>query len=193
MGKKKNKRKYSQRTDTGWINPNGVFITFEERKALENAVRTANRRREQLIEKTDDLPAMFGGKPTGGTVGQLRLMGDETDFIVKHKSMSINKFRSRASFEHYMENLNRVNVHVNDYIEDRMKLYKRNHLLAIKRELGDEGRDIYMKIRMMKPKDYMNMIKQNDEVLEIKFVYDPKDKAIRREQIRAALGMKSKE
>lgn len=63
---------------------------------------------------------------------------------------------------------------------------------AIRRVHGDDAKDIIMKVRMMKPADFRNMVEQ-EELIEINDIYAPEDKASERERIRASLGMKSKE
>lgn len=173
----------------GLVNQYGVRFTPEEKKALEQAVNTANRKRARMLEQEAKLPRMILGKETGDTVASLQLMDKESDFILRRKTKSLQRFKSKEDYDRYMKNLQRVNSR--DYINERVRLYKRNHIKAIMNELGDEG--IAMKIRMMKPADYMKMVQQNDDILEIHFVYGSEAKQARINQIRAALGMKIKE
>lgn len=168
----------------------GFEVTVKERKELESMVAAVNRKRKKMIEEEASLPRLDAGRETGQSVGQLQLMGRETDFILARKSASLQRFKSREEFDNYMDNLRRVNSPT--YLEDRVRMYKRNHMKAIENELGEEAKDIVMKIRMMKPKDYMRLI-QSDEALEVSFTYGPDDRAIKRNRMRAALGMKLKD
>ncbi len=173
-----------------FLTQGGFEVTVAERKALEAGVAAANRKRKKMIEEEAALPRLDAGRETGQTVGQLQAMGRETDFILARKSASLQQFKSREDFDNYMENLRRVNAP--GYLEDRIRLYKRNHMKALQNEHGDEAKDIIMKIRMMKPLEYMRLV-QSDEALEVAFVYDPAEKAAVRNKMRAALGMKPKD
>ena len=150
-------RKNLRRTDAGnLVNQFGVVFTPDEKRALENAVNTANRKRARMLREAATLPRMVAGRDTGDTVGSLQLMGKESDFILQKKTKSLQRFRTREQYERYIDTLHRVNTR--EYIEDRVRLYKRNHMQALENAFGDEAKDVKMKIRMMKPKDYMKMI-----------------------------------
>lgn len=185
-------RKNLKKTETGnLVNQHNVVFTPEEKKALEQAVNSANRKRARMLKQEATLPRKVMGVDTGETIGQgLQLMGKESDFILQPKTKSLQRFKTHADYENYMKNLERVNSR--DYITERVKLYKRNHMKAIDNVFGDDAKDIVMKIRMMKPADYMKMI-QSDEMLEISYIYDPSARAGKLNQIRASLGMKLKE
>lgn len=184
-------RKNLTKTATGnVVNQFGVVFTPDEKRALENAVNTANRKRARMLKEAATLPRMVSGRDTGDTIGSLQLMGKESDFILARKTKSLQRFRDREQFDKYMKTLQRVNTR--DYIEDRVRLYKRNHMKALENAFGDEAKDVMMKIRMMKPKDYMTMI-QKDESLEISYIYDPTARSGKLNQIRASMGMKMKD
>lgn len=185
-------RKNLKKTDTGnLVNQYNVVFTPEEKKALEQAVNTANRKRARMLKQEATLPRKVMGIDTGETIGQgLQLMGKESDFILQPKTKSLQRFKTHTDYENYMKNLERVNSR--DYITERVKLYKRNHMQAIENVFGDDAKDIVMKIRMMKPADYMKMV-QSDEMLEISYIYDPSARQGKMNQIRASLGMKLKE
>lgn len=183
-------RKNLERVDGGLRNQYGVTFTQDEKKALEYAVNTANRKRARMLEQEAKLPRMVGGKDTGDTVASLQLMGKESDFILQRKTKSLQRFKTREDYDRYMKNLHRVNQR--DYITERVRQYKRNHMKAIENAYGDEAKDVIMKIRMMKPKDYMRMV-QSDEMLEISYIYDPSARSGKLNQMRASMGMKLKE
>lgn len=184
-------RKNLKKTDTGkLVNQFGVTFTPEEKRALENAVNTANRKRARMLKEAATLPRMVSGRDTGDTLGSLQLMGKESDFILSRKTKSLQRFKTREQFDDYLSYVKRVNSR--DYITDRVRLYKRNHMQAIEDAFGDDAKDVIMKIRMMKPDDYMRMI-QKDETLEISYIYDPTAKSGKLNQIRASMGMKLKE
>ena len=191
-GRQKKVKNLIKLDDGSLKNQHGVVFTEAEKKALVSAVNSANRKRREMLKMEARLPRMDLGKDTGDTVASRQRMGQESDFIIQPKTKSLQRFETKEEYNRYMTNLQRVNKR--DYISERVKLYKRNHIKAIERELGkEESKDIVMKIRMMKQKEYMEKVASEDEALEIKFVYTHDDQAIRREQLRQALGMKSKE
>lgn len=183
-------RKNLVKTETGVLNQHGVEFTLEEKKALESAVNTASKKRKRLLKAEAELPR-YGpdGKPTGDTVATLQLMGRESDFILTPKTKSLQRFTSHEQYERYMDYLHQVNKP--DYIDNRIRLYKRNHMKAIQENLGDMG--IVMKIRMMKPQEYAELVASHEDVLEIHFIYGAEQRQAKINQIRLALGMKIKE
>ena len=183
-------RKTLKKTPEGFENQYGVTFTKQEKQALEQAVNTANRKRARMLEAEAKLPRKIAGQDTGDTVASLQLMGKESDFILARKTKSLQRFQSKEDYNRYMKNLQRVNSR--DYVDERVRLYKRNHMKAIENAYGDEAKDVVMKIRMMKPKDYMRMV-QSDEMLEINYIYDPSARSGKLNQLRASLGMKLKE
>ena len=189
-GGRKQGRKNLGKLDDGYINEHGVKFTFDEKKALEQAVNTANRKRARMLKEEATLPRKIAGKETGDTVASLQLMGKESDFILQRKTKSLQRFRTKEDYNRYMKNLQRVNQR--DYLTERVRLYKRNHMKAIENAYGDEAKDVIMKIRMMKPAEYMRMV-QSDEMLEIGYIYDPSARSGKLNQLRASMGMKLKE
>lgn len=179
-----------KRVDGGYKNQHGLVFTEAQKKALESAVNRANYKRSKMLKEEGNLPRLVGGKDTGQKVSQLQLMGKESDFIISRKSKSLQGFKSMEQFEKYMDNLARINSP--DYVDDRTRLYKRNHMKALENVFGDEAKDVIMKIRMMKPEDYRKLI-QSDENLEVNYVYDPSARTGKLNQIRASLGMNLKE
>lgn len=178
-------KKNLKRVDGGLQNQYGVLFTEAEKKALESAVNTANRKRARMLKAEAELPRMNAGKPTGDKIATLQLMGRESDFIIQPKTKSLQRFKSKKDFETYLNNVKRVNKR--DYVDERVKLYKRNHIQAIHDNLNDPG--LEMKIRMMKPSDYMKWVQANEDVAEIHFVYDEQERENKINEIRASLGM----
>lgn len=181
-----NRGKNLVKTPEGFINEHGVRITLKEKKALESAVNQANRKRKKILEMEASLPRFVKNKPTGQTMGDLQDMGYESDFVLRPKTKSLQRFKTRKDFDRYMGYLKRVNTPT--YLDDRMRLYKANHMTAILEHLGDKG--IVMKIRMMKLDDYIKTVQQNEDVMEIHYVYGPDQRQTKINQIREALGMK---
>lgn len=180
-----------KKTDAGTLlNQFGVEFTPQEKRALEYAVNSANRKRARMLAEEAALPRKVQGRDTGDTVGSLQLMGKESDFIIAKRTKSLQRFKSKEDYNRYMQNLKKVNSP--DYITERIRMYKRNHMKAIEKAFGDDAKDVVMKIRMMKPKDYQQMI-QSEEMLEINYIYEPSARAGKLNQIRASLGMRLKE
>ena len=190
-GGRKKGTKNLKRLDGGRLqNEHGVIFTEAEKKALERLVNSANAKRVKMLKMEATLPRMVRGVDTGQTIGQLQLMGKESDFIITRKSKSLQRFNTRADFDKYMSYLEKVNR--KDYIRDRIRLYKRNYIKALQNVSGDLSKDIQMKVRMMKPEQYMRMVASNEE-LEINFFYTTQQLEGKLNQIRAALHMKLKE
>lgn len=189
-GGRKEKVKNLVKTDSGVLNQHGIEFTNEEKKALESAVNRANAKRMRMLKAEGNLPRKVSGNDSGQNVSSLQTMGKESDFIISRKSKSLQRFKSREQFENYMKHLEAVNSKT--YIDDKTRLYKRNHMQAIENVFGDEAKDVIMKIRMMKPEEYRQLL-QSDEMLEVNYVYDPSDRAGKLNVIRASLGMKLKE
>lgn len=189
-GRVPGRKNLTKTTGGNLVNQYGVVFTQQEKRALENAVNTANRKRARMLKEAATLPRMVGGRDTGDTVGSLQLMGKESDFILSRKTKSLQRFRDRDQFDRYLKNLKQVNTR--EYLDDRIRMYKRNHMTALENAYGDEAKDVIMKIRMMKPRDYMKMIQQ-DETLEISYIYDPTARTGKLNQMRASMGMKLKD
>ena len=192
-GRTKGRKNLKKLDGGGLLNQHGVIFTPEEKKALERAVNTANSKRTRMLKEEAKMPRMLNGRETGQSVGQLHLMGKESDFILARKSKSLQRFKTHDDYERYMKNLHRVNS--KDYVTERIKLYKRNFNKTLTSVFGyDDTKDIQMKIRMMKPDDYMKMV-QSDESLEIGYFFDSSSPANYGylNKIRASLGMKLKE
>lgn len=189
-GKKKGQKNLKKLDNGNLQNQYGVEFTQADKKALESAVNTANKKRMKMLENEGNLTVFVGGKPTDRKVSTLQVMGKESDFILARKSKSMQRFKSREDFENYLENVRRVSSP--EYLEERTRLYKRNHMKALENVFGDEAKDVIMKIRMMKPEEYREMI-QRDENLEVNYIYDPSEATAKLNQIRSSLGMKQKE
>lgn len=180
-----------KRTPSGdYVNKKGVVITQDERKRMESLVNSANRKRAKMLKEAATLPRKVAGVDTGDTIGNLQLMGKESDFILARRSKSLQRFETRKQFDQYLDSLERVNS--KDYITDRIRAYKRNFTETLTNVYGDEAKDIVMKIRMMKPEEYMKKV-ESDERLEIGAVI-PSDAKVagRLNEVRRALGMKEK-
>lgn len=176
--------------DGGLKNQHNVIFTQEEKKELERLVNTANRKRMRMLEEEASLPRLKGGKPTGGTVGDLQILGKESDFILARKSKSLQRFKSKEDFENYLDNLRYVNS--KKYLDDRTELYMVNHITALENVFGHEADDVIDKIASMSPADYRKLLQQ-DEDLEVSYIYDPSEASAKLNTIRLALGMELKE
>lgn len=113
-------------------------------------------------------------------------MGKESDFIISRQSKSLQRFKSMEDYERYMDKQARIQS--GEHLVDMTRLYKRNYMKAVTRELDDPG--IAMKIRTMKPEDFRKLVEEKGDDMEISYVYDPTTKTARRNTIRSLLGMK---
>lgn len=173
-------RKNLVRTEGGYKNQHGVTFTEEQKKALERAVNRSNYQRKKMQAEVDAL------NPQNQ---QLRLMGKESDFIITRQSKSLQQFKSMEDFEKFMDKQERIRS--GEYLEDRTRAYKRNYMKALDNAFGEDAKDIKMKVRMMKPEQFREMV-EKDELAEIGYIYDPQAAAGKMNQIRSAFGMKQK-
>lgn len=174
-------RKNLVKVDGGVQNKHGVVFTQEQKKALERAVNKSNYQRKKMQAEVDAL------NPNNS---QLRLMGKESDFIISRQSKSLQQFKSMEDYENFMDKQSRI--HSGQYLEDRTRLYKRNYMKALDNAFGDEAKDVKMKVRMMKPEKFRELV-ESDELAEIGYIYDPQSRSAKLNQIRASFGMKQKE
>lgn len=179
-----------QKVDGGYQNQYGVTFTEQQKKDLERSVARSNYYAKKMKEKEGELPRTVGGKETGQKVSQLQLMGKESDFIISKQSRSLQRFKSLEDYERFMDKQQRIQS--GEYLEEMTRHYKRNHMKALENVFGDEAKDVMMKIRMMPPAQYRELI-QKEELLEVSYVYDPSARTGKLNQIRASLGMKLKE
>lgn len=175
-----------KKTHSGVVNQHGISFSFEEKKALENAVRYANRKRKKLLQTQAALIRYSEGRPIG-KVGDLHAMGEEGDFILARKSSSLQGFKTRESYEKYMGYLTRVRE--SDYIDNRIELYKNNFGGALIEAFGDDAEELLDRIIEMSPREFANKVVQTDEDLDIGFIYLPGERGKKLNQIRKALGL----
>lgn len=168
-----------KRVEGGFQNQYGVTFTPEQKKALENAVRRSNYAREKQLNTE-----------YGKANALQRYLSQESDFIISRQSRSLQGFKTMADFESFMDKQARIQS--GEYLADRTRLYKRNHMEALKNVFGDEAKDVIMKIRMMSPEEYREAIKK-DVFLEVNYIYDPSSMHGKLNQIRKSLKMKEKE
>lgn len=173
-------RKNLTKTPGHYTNQYGVTFTEEQKKALERAVNRSNYRRKKQIAEADKLNPQHA---------QLRLMGKESDFIITRQSKSLQRFKSMADYEAYMDKQARIQS--GEYLADKTRLYKSNYMKAVQNELGDAG--IAMRIRMMKPEDFRKLVEEHGDDMEISYIYDASAKIGRINTIRSLLGMKLKD
>ena len=162
-------------------NKHGVTFTEQQKKDLERSVARSNYIRKKQTAEVDKLNPQHN---------QLRLMGKQSDYILSRQSKSLQRFKSMEEYTAYMDKQARIQS--GDYMADKARLYKRNFTSSLLETYGDDAKDIAMKIRMMKPEEYMKKVAENEE-LEISYTPSKQKREGRLNQLRAALGMKLKE
>ena len=167
-----------KRVEGGIQNQHGVVFTEEQKKALERAVNKSNYRRKKQLEEAERLNPNHP---------QLRLMGKESDFIITRQSKSLQGFKSMEDYEKYMDKQARIQS--GEYLEDRTKLYKSNYMKAIDNVFGDAGAGLKMKVRMMKPEKFRELVETQGDEMEIGYIYDPQARMGKLNKIRSLLGM----
>ena len=168
-----------KRVEGGFQNQYGVTFTPEQKKALENSVRRSNYAREKQLNTE-----------YGKANALQRYLSQESDFIITRQSRSLQGFKSMADYEGFMDKQARIQS--GEYLADRTRLYKRNHMEALKNVFGEDAKDVIMKIRMMPLDEYREKLKK-DVFLEVGYIYDPSAMHGKLNQIRKSLDMKEKE
>ena len=177
-------KKNLKKVPGGVQNKHGVTFTLEQKKALERAVDRSNYRRKKMLEYEMEV-----NQDNEEYFSELRTMGKESVYSIARQSKSLQRFKSMEEYEQYMDKQARIQS--GEYQLERIRAYKRNFIDSLLETYGPEAKDIAMKVRMMKPEEYMAKV-AGDEVLEISFV--PSDRKVtgRLNQLRAHLGMKLK-
>ena len=181
-------RKNLNRVGDSYFNEHRVEITVDEKRELENLVRRANRKNKKMSEEWLNKPYTPYGVDTGLTNRDRHAFSRdpnhiESDFIISRRSASLQQFKTRESFEGYVDSLKKV---VDPkFIEKATRSYKRNYMAALENVFGDDAKDIKMKVRMMKPDQFREMI-ERDDIREIGFIYGEEHRDARLEAIRAS-------
>lgn len=173
------------------INQYGVQISEAEARRLRSLVNSVNRKAKKMEQKFANKPLMYGNRPTGEDRGQLKLMGDELDLMIRKRSASLNQFQSRKQLQAYMRSAERAAKI--DYTDVRGKLYKQNLLKAIDRNYGQFPeliKGVKMKIQMMPQKQFQELIGTN-RAFQISFQYSTSEQISRIANIRDFLGLSS--
>lgn len=183
----KPRRKNLKRDDNGnWVNQWGVVFTPDERKQLKNAVRRVNYKRDKMLRDIGDMPRMVGGVDTGDKLRSLQLMGKQNDIVMSKRTASLQRFRDKKSYNKYMRDLARAEKP--DYIDYKVRHYKKNHMQALANVYGSEADDVIKKLRYMRVEKYQTLMTQ-EEFLEINYVYSPEAAAAKLNKIKSALGI----
>lgn len=190
-GGRKKRTKNLVKLDGGNVqNEHGVIFSEQEKRRFESLVNKNNRMRMKQLEEEGNLPRLNMGKETGQNRNSLQLMGSESDFILSRKSKSLHQFKSKEKFLERIKHLEYVTS--KQYIEDKTELYKENHIKALENVFGDDAADVIEHIQNMDNKEYRRKIQQ-DEFLEVSYVYDPVGRSGRLNVIRASLGLELRE
>lgn len=175
-------KKNLKKVNGGLLNQHGVVFTKEQKRALERAVDRSNYRRKKQLAEVDKLNPQHS---------QLRLMGKESDFIITRQSKSLQRFKTMADYEAFMDKQARIQS--GEYLDDKTRLYKSNYMKAIDNVFGDAGSGVKMKVRMMKPEKFRELVETLGDEMEIGYIYDPQARMGKLNKIRSLLGMRELE
>lgn len=189
VGRKKGSKNL-KKTKQGFENQYGVTFTPEQKKALERAVDRVNYRRKKQLEAEGQLDRYRNGKPTGQKVSDLQKMSGGSDFILSHQEKTLQRFKNKREYNMFMKKLEKMQD--GRYLDEKTRLYKKNHMAALDNVFGDAAKDIVNKLRTMPLDEYRKLLQQ-DEVLEVGFLYDPEAIHGKLNMIRAAMKMPEKE
>lgn len=167
MAKKKGQGKLKRTSRGSVILPNGQRITPKEQKALRSAVNSANRKRKRLLES---LPPEAKRK--------YRDFGVETDFVMRKKSTSLNRFRNKNEFNKYLRSVQKIAS--GEFEKHRAEQYKRNYIQALRRTFNSKANEAIRKVREMDLKTFRRKV-ESEELEDIGYVYyDPNNEKLTR-------------
>lgn len=153
------------------INQYGVKFTEQDKKKLESLVGKANRKRKKILEDEQSMERLIAGVPQGYTIKD-DFFSPSSDFIIRKKTKSLQRFKSREEFNRYLRSIRKV-IHPT-YMDRKMKSYKKNFIKGIQNVFGADSDDLVKMIRKMDLKDYVRM-SQQDEIARIEYIYSPED------------------
>lgn len=149
------------------ILPNGQRITPRELKALRSAVNSANRKRKRMLEK---LPS--------NARARYREFGVESDFVMRKKSTSVNKFRNKKEFNRYLRSVQKIAS--GEFERKRILTYKDNYIRALRNTFNSSANKAIKAVKNMELKEFRRKV-ESDELEEIGYVYyDPNGEKLTR-------------
>jgi len=166
-----NRKKNLIKADGKITNQHGVSFTADEKKHMVNLVNSANRKARRMQAEEMNMQKKVGGREIGVSVADYnKRMRKESDYALKVKSKSMQRFETRKDFDSYVKYLEKAVKR--DYIPNKLKAHRENYMTAIKTKLGEtaDTQAIMKKIEGMSIKDYKKFLAENDEA-EIGFAY----------------------
>lgn len=155
------------------INQQGTQLSYSEVKEVQKEISKINKGRAKQWDALKDLKFKHRGTDTGNTVAQQadpdRGMGDIRFSEMKPKSFNVNRFASKKQWEQYRQDV--LGMGGADEIRRHNELLRENYLLAIHRNLGWEGRDIFSRVSNM-PLDEFIKTFYTENNAGISFIYD---------------------
>lgn len=168
-------------------NEHGVKVRKKELARFNDLMSAAYDKRQEMLQAEARLPRKHFGRDTGDTVGSMQQLGYESDFIIRSRSKSLAEFKTKASFDNYLKNLERVNDP--EYLAKRVSQYKANYIAALRSVFGKPSFGIQMKVKRMNDADFMKMVQAEDEALDIQYAYRPMELTAKFNNIRSAFGL----
>lgn len=144
MSGRKKGQKNLKRVGNKVINSSGVSFTEREQKQLQSLVNSVNRKRKKIMtdERYRDMRTALGVDPDFilGVHSEKNLWGTGADPLLSvNRSKSLNRFKTKEDYRKYIKSLK--NMARDDYVESRLKHYKRNKIKAIKEVYGDSAKE----------------------------------------------------
>lgn len=189
-GKKKGNRGSTLKRSNNLITTKAGFqITEDEYREMRNLVKRVNRKRDKMIKDIADKPLFYGLRKLDEDRNQLRLMGEEDEITIRKRSSSMQQFKTKKEFDFFVRNLRKADS--TDYVDYRVKLYKRNYMTALKNRYPDHPdlvNGILMKVRTMKPEKFAEFLTE-DRLAQIKIHYSTDNRIQTLVSLREKLGL----
>lgn len=133
MAKKSYYKKLKKTRYGSIVLPTGERITPTEQKRLRSAVRSANKERSRLIELIPEKDKL--------KKQQYKQFDKHSDFIYRHKSYGIRRFKSKKEFTSYLHNVERL-ADTEKYADYIGGIYKDNYIKSIQKVFNSSGDEI---------------------------------------------------
>lgn len=156
-GRPKGRKNLKRTAEGGVILQNGDIVSLKEQRALKSAVVLATKKRKELIAK---LPKEAKER--------YKNFGVDSDFVVRHKSASLGRFRNKREFDVYLQSLQQINTQ--GYMSKVMQTYRSNLYSALRKTFNSSGDELVDFLDTVSD-DELRKLSLDDSFKDIGWVY----------------------
>lgn len=165
-----------KRTSKGSIIlPSGERITPSEQKALRSAVSSANRKARNILAK----------RPKNLVKTKYNQFSEATDWLVRKKHLSYNKFKNKKEFQHYLSSLNKITS--GQFEKKREATYIQNYKKALRNAFNSKANNLIRKINKLDKGKLSEALQSGELEADIGYIYSPEQEEGKYNQINSLL------